>query len=58
MRRAPAVPLAVLALAPALGGGDFVVVWSSQGQDGSSYGVFGQRYSPILPVELMRFGIE
>ena len=44
--------------AAAGGGGDFVVVWSSQGQDGSSYGVFGQRYSPILPVELMRFGIE
>jgi hypothetical protein len=44
--------------AAAGGGGDFVVVWSSQGQDGSNYGVFGQRYSPILPVELMRFGIE
>ncbi len=24
--------------------GDFVVVWHSQGQDGSSYGVFGQRF--------------
>jgi hypothetical protein len=24
--------------------GDFVVVWSSYGQDGSDYGVFGQRY--------------
>jgi len=35
-----------------------VVVWSSQYQDGSNYGVFGQRYSPILPVELMRFGVE
>src|SRR6185503_8148643 len=32
--------------------GDFVVVWSSQGQDGSNYGVFGQRYGPIVPVEL------
>jgi hypothetical protein len=38
--------------------GDFVVVWSSLGQDGSNYGVFGQRYSQIVPVELMRFGIE
>ena len=44
-----------LAAAPA---GPFVVVWSSSGQDGSNYGVFGQRFSPILPVELMRFGIE
>jgi nitrate reductase NapAB chaperone NapD len=25
-------------------GGDFVVVWMSGGQDGSSYGIFGQRY--------------
>jgi hypothetical protein len=25
--------------------GDFVVVWSSFGQDGSSYGVFGRRFS-------------
>jgi hypothetical protein len=25
--------------------GDFVVVWQSLGQDGSSYGVFGQRFS-------------
>ncbi|MGE4004031.1 MAG: hypothetical protein AB7I48_27925, partial [Planctomycetaceae bacterium] len=25
--------------------GDFVVVWSSQGQDGSGYGVYGQRYA-------------
>jgi len=24
--------------------GDFVVVWSSHGQDGSAYGIFGQRY--------------
>ena len=38
--------------------GQFVVVWSSSGQDGSNYGVFGQRYSPILPVDLMRIGIE
>ena len=26
--------------------GGFVVVWSSYGQDGSQYGVFGQRFSP------------
>jgi len=26
------------------GAGNFVVVWESNGQDGSSYGVFGQRY--------------
>jgi hypothetical protein len=38
--------------------GDFVVVWWSSGQDGSNYGVFGQRYSPIVPVELMYFGLE
>lgn len=28
----------------ALSGGGFVVVWSSQGQDGDGYGVYGQRY--------------
>ena len=38
--------------------GDFVVAWTSAGQDGANYGVFGQRFSRILPVELMRFGIE
>jgi len=26
------------------GSGDFVVVWRSRGQDGSVYGIFGQRY--------------
>jgi len=26
--------------------GSFVVVWESNGQDGSSYGVFGQRFAP------------
>lgn len=26
-------------------GGDFVVVWSSHGQDGDKFGVFGQRFS-------------
>jgi hypothetical protein len=38
--------------------GNFVVVWSSNLQDGSGLGVFGQRYGPIVPVELMEFGIE
>jgi len=39
-------------------GGNFVVAWTSDQQDGSAYGVFGQRYGPIVPVELMRFGVE
>ena len=38
--------------------GRFVVVWTSAGQDGSNYGVFGQRYSLIVPVELMELRIE
>ena len=38
--------------------GDFVVVWQGALQDGSGYGVFGQRYLPILPVELMQFRVE
>jgi len=38
--------------------GNFVVIWDSLGQDGDGTGVFGQRYAPILPVELMRFGVE
>jgi hypothetical protein len=38
--------------------GRFVIAWTSDAQDGSGYGVFGQRYSPIVPVELMRFGVE
>jgi hypothetical protein len=40
------------------GAGNFVVAWTSDGQDGSNYGVFGQRYAPIVPVELMRLAIE
>jgi hypothetical protein len=44
-----------VAAAPA---GHFLVVWSSSGQDGSNYGVFGQRYSPIVPVDLMGFAVE
>jgi len=38
--------------------GNFVVTWDSLGQDGDGTGVFAQRYGPILPVELMRFGVE
>jgi hypothetical protein len=38
--------------------GDFVVVWESDLQDGSGLGVFGQRYRPIVPVELMQFRLE
>jgi hypothetical protein len=38
--------------------GNFVVVWVSDGQDGSGYGVFGQRYNMIVPVELMHFRVE
>ena len=37
--------------------GNFVVVWVSP-QDGFNGGVFGQRYSVIVPVELMQLGIE
>jgi hypothetical protein len=40
-------------------GGNFVVVWRSYGQDGSSHGVFGQRFNWItVPVELMDFRVE
>jgi hypothetical protein len=38
--------------------GNFVVVWASETQDGSSHGVFGQRFNMIVPVELIRFGVE
>jgi hypothetical protein len=27
--------------------GNFIVVWQSEGQDGSGLGVFGQRYGPL-----------
>jgi hypothetical protein len=40
------------------GAGNFVVVWTSYSQDGSVDGVFGQRFGPILPVELTRFTVE
>jgi len=29
--------------------GDFVIAWRSRGQDGSSFGIFAQRYSPPSP---------
>jgi hypothetical protein len=38
--------------------GNFVVAWASDLQDGSDWGVFGQRYAPIVPVELMHFRVE
>ena len=38
--------------------GSFVVAWESLNQDGSSGGVFAQRFGQIVPVELMRFGVE
>jgi hypothetical protein len=38
--------------------GNFVVSWSSNAQDGSAYGIFGQRYNMIVPVELMHFRVE
>ena len=31
------------------GAGNFVVVWTSYGQDGSNAGVFGQRYKEMAP---------
>jgi hypothetical protein len=37
--------LPALAVRPMIANGDFVVVWTSAGQDGSGDGVFGQRYS-------------
>jgi hypothetical protein len=38
--------------------GRFVVVWRSDVQDGGGPGVFGQRYSLIVPVELTHFTVE
>ena len=37
--------------------GNFVVVWASP-QEGLHWDIYGQRYSQIVPVELMRFGVE
>jgi hypothetical protein len=38
--------------------GHFVVVWYSFNQEGSGPGIFAQRYSMILPVELQTFTVE
>jgi hypothetical protein len=38
--------------------GDFVVAWMSYGQDGSLFGIFAQRYSQIVPVQLVGFRVE
>ena len=38
--------------------GRFVVVWDDNVQEYFSPSTFAQRYAPILPVELMHFGIE
>jgi hypothetical protein len=38
--------------------GNFVVVWRSELQDGFFHDLFGQRYRPMVPVELMGFGVE
>ena len=38
--------------------GDFVMVWTSRFQDGSEYGIFGQRFGRIVPVELMGVGVQ
>jgi len=36
----------------------FVVIWDSYGQDGSGTAVFGQRFGPIVPVELLDLRLE
>ena len=38
--------------------GNFVVVWMSQNQDGDNYGIFGQRFAQMVPVELTQFRVE
>jgi hypothetical protein len=38
--------------------GNFVVVWQSVAQNGNGSGIFGQRFAPMLPVELIHFRIE
>jgi hypothetical protein len=44
--------------AGSLPSGTFVIVWESQGQDGSGYGIFGQIDNHFIPVELMTVGVE
>ena len=39
----------------ATGNGGYVVVWQSAGQDGSDYGIFGQRFG-LLPGPVAKFG--
>jgi hypothetical protein len=38
--------------------GRFVVVWNSSNQDGSETGLYSQRFSMIVPLELMQFRVE
>ena len=38
--------------------GNFVIVWTSRHQDGSQYGIFGQRFGRIVPVELIGVGVQ
>jgi hypothetical protein len=38
--------------------GRFVVVWSGSTGDGSGFGVFGQRFTQMVPVELMHFRVD
>jgi hypothetical protein len=38
--------------------GSFVVVWQSDFEEGVNYGIFGQRFGRIVPVELTRFTVE
>jgi hypothetical protein len=38
--------------------GEFVVAWQSYTQDGSDFGIFGQRFGPIVPVQLLDFSVE
>jgi hypothetical protein len=50
-----------LDIAPAVASdpaGNFVVAWISDAQDGDDFGIFGQRYSEIVPVVLLQFGVE
>jgi len=47
-----------LAVAAADAAGKFVVLWTSAGQDGSAFGVFAQRYGPIVPVALTDFQVD
>jgi hypothetical protein len=39
-------------------GGNFVVVWASQGQDGSDYGIFGQRFDALGVAQGVEFQVN